>query len=68
MWRGVVLEGDAVGVLGRESEDGVALHLEGAVAEGAHGVDPRLLRRVHERRVDPRRHLVQLQKETHELV
>ena len=25
---GVVLEGNAVGVLGRESEDGVALHLE----------------------------------------
>ena len=46
--------------LGWESEDGVALHLEGAVAEGAHGVHPRLLRRVDERRVDPRRHLVQL--------
>ena len=29
VWRGVVLQRDAVRVLGRESEDGVALHLEG---------------------------------------
>lgn len=28
VWRGVVLERDAVGVLGRQPEDGVALHLE----------------------------------------
>ena len=34
---------------------------EGAVLEGAHGGDPRLLVGVHEAPVDPARHAVQLQ-------
>ena len=57
----VVLHGDPVDVLGRETQDGIALHLEGTVLEGPHGVDPGLLRGVDEAGVYPARHAVELQ-------
>ena len=60
MRRGMVLERDAIDVLGREAEERIAVHAEGAVAEGAHGVDPGLLGRVDEAGVDPGGHPVHL--------
>lgn len=60
--RRVVLERDSLRVPGWHSQLGVAarLHLELALGECPHGVDPGLLRGVHEAAVDPRGHPVNL--------
>ena len=57
---GVVLERDSGLVADRHAPVGVPVHFEGAVLERSHCVHPRLLGRVHEARVDPTRHAVEL--------
>lgn len=59
----MVLERDPLRVAGRHAQLGVAAlgQLELALCERPHGVDPRLFRRVHETRVNPRGHPVDLE-------
>ena len=59
----MILEWDSINIPGRHAQLGIGalLHLELALGEGPHGVDPGLLRRVHKAGVNPRGHPVNLQ-------
>lgn len=43
-------------------KDGITLHFKAAISECTHGIDPRLLGRIHKTGVDPTGHLIDLQK------